>query len=567
MRRTLTGAVLCLAAALWLLGGLGVHGQSPEGLETNPFGFSCDNQTTYTLATYCPRMAEAGIRWIRGFPTANVVEPEKGRFDWTAVDKHLATADANGMAVSGLLFYLPAWIEADEVKLPVKDLPGWAEYVTAVVGHSKDRVKYWEVWNETPNFIGKGTADDYAKTVVAAYDAAKAADPACQVGLSIQSNNVNWIKQVVQAGAKEHYDYISVHPYETLGLVESDGLVPEFMSIVPTIRKMLAAQDPARVNAPIWFTEIGYDAREGEVHQASALVKAFAMGLAQGVTRIDWFEGIDGDSGPMGLLRGDGTPRLAYAAMSSLTRYLGTSPQYEGWVELKGEGYGFVFKGAEATVMAAWGHPGTTSRVSFGAEVRVVDPLTGAAAEGDACSLTGIPVLVVGVPPELLAGAQANKARPFPWHDGYDYAGATSVWLAAGGPNEERGLHQISADATSTAVEAYGVAARDCSKGAGQSFSVAPEFLSYTTEPITITVVVRRLPANENAGFNLWYESTSGIRGTGEWYTIPGNDQWYTKTWTITDAQFVGKWGYNFVFNGDTPRPYYLRSVTVSKAK
>jgi hypothetical protein len=567
MQRTLMGIALCSAMVLCVVGERGAYAQAPAGLDANPFGFSCDNQTTYTLATYCPRMAEAGIRWIRGFPTANVLEPEKGRFDWTAADKHLATADASGMAVSGLLFYLPEWIEADEVKLPVKDLPGWAEYVTAVVNHCKDRVKYWEVWNETPNFIGKGTAEDYAKTVVAAYDAAKAADPTCQVGLSIQSNNVNWIEQVIQAGAKEHYDYLSVHPYETLGLVESDGLVPEFMSIVPTLRKMLAAQDPARVEAPIWFTEIGYDAREGEVHQASALVKAFAMGLAQGVMRIDWFEGIDGDSGPMGLLRGDGTPRLAYAAMSNLTRHLGPNPQYEGWVLLR-SAHGFVFEGAKGPVMVAWARPGTTDLLNFAGSVQIVDPLTGATAQAGTCPLTSAPVLAVGVTREALEHARACKAsRPFPWHDGYDYAGATSVWLTAGGPNEERGLHHILADRTSIACEAYGVAARDCSKGAGQSFSVAPDFMSYTTEPITITAVLRRHPSNENAGFNLWYESTTGIRGTGEWYTIPGNDQWYTKTWTITDAQFVGKWGYNFVFNGDTPRPYYLRSVTVTKAE
>ena len=36
--------------------------------DPSPFGFSCDNQTTYTLASYCPQMAKAGIRWIRGFP-------------------------------------------------------------------------------------------------------------------------------------------------------------------------------------------------------------------------------------------------------------------------------------------------------------------------------------------------------------------------------------------------------------------------------------------------------------------------------------------------------------------
>ncbi len=56
--------------------------------DPSPFGFSCDNQTTYTLASYCPQMAKAGLRWIRGFPTFNVIEPEQGRFDWSSVDAH-----------------------------------------------------------------------------------------------------------------------------------------------------------------------------------------------------------------------------------------------------------------------------------------------------------------------------------------------------------------------------------------------------------------------------------------------------------------------------------------------
>ena len=66
-------------------------------------------------------------------------------------------------------------------------------------------------------------------------------------------------------------------------------------------------QKPGKENVPIWFTEIGRDAAKDETSQATALVKAFTMAIAQGVTRINWFEGKDGDSGPMGLLRGDGT--------------------------------------------------------------------------------------------------------------------------------------------------------------------------------------------------------------------------------------------------------------------
>jgi hypothetical protein len=73
--------------------------------------------------------------------------------------------------------------------------------------------------------------------------------------------------------------------------------------------------------------------------------------------------------------------------------------------------------------------------------------------------------------------------------------------VTVGSPNTEKGLHQLSADSTSADVNIDGRPARDCSKSAGQTFAVDPNFLSYATETITITAVVRRGAANENAGF------------------------------------------------------------------
>ena len=37
-----------------------IDGDAPES-DASPLGFSCDNQTTYTLGTFCPQMARAGI--------------------------------------------------------------------------------------------------------------------------------------------------------------------------------------------------------------------------------------------------------------------------------------------------------------------------------------------------------------------------------------------------------------------------------------------------------------------------------------------------------------------------
>src|SRR4029077_17053349 len=100
------------------------------------------------------------------------------------------------------------------------------------------------------------------------------------------------------------------------------------------------------------------------------------------------------DSGPMGLLRGDGTARPAYTAMSNLTRCLGPSPRYIGWVLLNDREYGFVFNGASGRVMAAWARPGVTDVVKLGSRVQIVDPVSGREIAAEAVSLTGAPMLI-----------------------------------------------------------------------------------------------------------------------------------------------------------------------------
>ena len=65
----------------------------------------------------------------------------------------------------------------------------------------------------------------------------------------------------------------------------------------------------------------------------------------------------------------------------------------------------------------------------------------------------------------------------------------------------------------------------------------------------------------------LVYESTSGFKTAGGWYTIPDNREWHTVRWKILDPQFVNYWGYNFslVSDGNLYKKYYLQSVTVTK--
>jgi hypothetical protein len=565
MNPTLPLLVLALSAAATT-----AFAAAPDATES-PFGVSSSAASTRNFKSWAPAVSKLGVKWVRGFDTFNDIEPQPGKWNWKGVDHELDVAAGNRLQLSGFFLYGNPWIPSPS-GLPITNLPAWTDYVSRLVKHVDGGVKYWEVWNEPPNFTTNASPADYATLVRATYDAAHAADPSCHIGLAAQSVNLNYLDQALQAGAADHFDYLTLHPYEVLGTV-SDGGEAEFMSIVPTVRKMLAARDPARANVPIWFTEIG--ASLGQMNglvkvtpgvQAQLLIKAYAMGLAEGVARIDWFEGREGDSGPMGLLDAQGKPRPAAAAMAKMQEMLGDTPVFLGWELLHERDYAFVFQGAKETVMITWAPPGVTDEIEMGDDVEIDNPGGDDELSGGALEVTNEPAIISGkIPLKYLDAAQANKDKPFPWGGDYSHAGSISV--ALGSPNVAKGLHQLYANATSSPVAIDGKPARDCGRAAAQSFVVDPSFLSYSSVPITITAMVRRNAAGDHAGFNLKYESATGWKSAGRWNSIPAGTSWTKLTWAITDPQFVGKWGFNFSFDSDTAAQakYELQSVTVTK--
>ena len=534
-----------------------------------PFGIGADAHTGRNIKDYqrwIPAMSRIGVTVYRcGGPGWGDVEKKPGQWTWSDCDANMDYLDSQHITYGGILMGIPPW-KKTKWGLPMEDLPAWSDYVSHVVAHCKGRIKYWEVWNEPPNFIAKGqTAADYAAIVRTAYDAAHAADPNCLVGLAAKSVHVNWLEQTILAGAKDHFDYITLHPYETLGAVTEDvGYEPVFLNIVPTVRKMLAAQDPARANVPIIFTEIGSDAGKDPDKPAAALVKAYAMAIAQGVTCVDWFEGMDGDSGPMGLLKADGTPRPACTAYAQILQHLGAHPAYLGWLLLHGKDYGFVFQGAKSTVLIAWAGPGPSEPLDLRQAASITNPLTGATNPAGAVTLTADPVIVERVPSDLLQQAVAHQGEPLPW--GGDYTHAGSISITFGATTVENGLHTMAGRDIAADVIAYGGNARSGDVPGGNAFMVDPGFLTYTPTPIEIRIVVRRNAANDKAGFHLVYESTHGFKSLG-WYTVPDNQSWHTVSYKVDDEQFVGMWAFNFLLNSDghTFDKYEIRSVTVTK--
>jgi hypothetical protein len=319
---------------------------------------------------------------------------------------------------------------------------------------------------------------------------------------------------------------------------------------------------------PIIFTELGHDTSNGPDVQAQALVKAYIMGAAQGVACIQWFEGRDGDSGPMGLLDGKGLPRPAYTAIKELITNLGQHPAWLGWVTLGDKHRGFVFEGTAGPVLAAWAQNAGTCEIKLGAEAQAIDPLTGKISSAASFPLTSAPVLFTGLSRALVTEAKSNRNKPMNWW-GADYSMPTSVSLTTGENQKLDGLRTLSGDSVAKSVVAYGGSARAGGVPGGNVFVVDPSFLSYTSEPLEITVVCRRNEANDDAGFKLVYESPTGFKTAGHWFTIPDNKEWHTARFRLEDPQFVNYWGYNFSLesDGNTYNRYYLKSVAVRKMK
>lgn len=544
-----------------------------EPAELGLFGISpchINNRSAKDAERWVPQMEAIGLRYYRACATGwGLVEPAEGQWSWTELDGQMDYLQEHGFTFGGMFNGNTRWNTKDQPRtLPVNNLPAWSAHVTALVQHTRGRIRHWEIWNEPPNGTGRDqTAADYAKIVVSAYDAAKAVDPDCLIGLAAKSVHINYLEQAIQAGAKDHFDYITLHPYEVLnGIASNAGTEAVFMNIVPTMRRMLKAQNPAKADVPIIFTELGCDVKRGADTQAHALVKGYAMGAAQGVTCIQWFEGRDGDSGPLGLIDAKGQPRPAYTAMAQMIQHLGQRPLYLGWLQFHDRHPAFLFQGAEKPVLITWAQKDSADVIEFGPDAVIVDPLTGEKIPSTAPTLTVAPILVLGANEEMLNQARANLDKRMPWGGDFTKARSVSLTMKDGQP-VPKGLHTLSGDSVAQAVLAYGGSARAGNVPGGNLFIVDPGFMSYHTEPVEITIVVRRNEANDKAGFKLVYESTSGFKTAGGWFNIPDNQEWHTVRRRIDDAQFVNYWGYNFALesDGNEFNNYLIQSVTVTK--
>lgn len=269
-------------------------------------------------------MQKAGIRWVRTDFSWSSVERRPGQWAFGHLDETVDWAEAAGVNILPILDYDVSWARPAH-----KHLDLWLTYVRRLVTRYKDRLRYWEVWNE-PNlehfWKDKPDPKDYTKMLEATYRAIKEIDPELVVLLG-GTAGIPWsyIEGVYQAGGKDFFDTMNVHPYRYPASPEERPLYEDLVRL----RGLMGKHQDA--HKPIWITELGWPTHQGNrgvtpARQARMLARAYLLSLQAGVEVIFWYEfqamehKADYNEDHFGIVHRDLSPKPAYTAMATLIR-------------------------------------------------------------------------------------------------------------------------------------------------------------------------------------------------------------------------------------------------------
>jgi hypothetical protein len=236
-------------------------------------------------------MAREEFEWKR-------VEPSPGVYDWSKFDQAVELERAHGIAILGKLVYgspwdntAPAGTSADSaVMYPPGNLQNYVDYAVETVRRYKDRVHYWEIWNEENNtgfWEPSANAARYTQLLKQTYAAIKAEDPSATVVLGGLSTGLDasYVQGIVANGGWGSFDVLAIHSYVS---GQPDGSAFE--------RWITSAQSTVATygSKPIWITEFGWSstsARGGvsAANQNQYLMRAYEIATNDGVAGISWY--------------------------------------------------------------------------------------------------------------------------------------------------------------------------------------------------------------------------------------------------------------------------------------
>lgn len=250
------------------------------------------------------------------------LEPERGRWDFRALDKIVDAASSRDIEIVFALGHPPRWASArpDETSAwgpgqaaGPRDITDWHNFVRTVAIRYKGKIRHYEVWNE-PNWdtFFSGRVEQMVALAREAHRVLKEVDPSIVVvsPSATYESGVKWLDQYLAKGGGNYADAIGFHFYVIPGRPE------DMLGRVRAVRDVMAKHGAGA--KPLWNTEFGWliANRTGAFRaedagfpkgskilagdEASAyLARSLILGAASGMGRFHWYAW---DNGAMGLV-------------------------------------------------------------------------------------------------------------------------------------------------------------------------------------------------------------------------------------------------------------------------
>jgi len=290
-------------------------------------------------------IADAGFRFVRMDFSWGGTERRRGQYDWSAYDELTANLEQRNLRALYILDYSNRLYEEDvtvrnrrtgrDLRTPAspqhpESVAAFARWAAAAVRHFRGRHVIWEVWNEPNIGFWKPEPDvrQYTALLLATAKAVRRADPQATL-VAPASSAFPWtfLEDLFKAGALEHLDAVSVHPYRN----PKQG--PETaVADYARLRGLVDRYAPAgKKGLPILSGEWGYSTHTKGVSpdtQAAYIVRQQLCNLWQGVPLSIWYDwkndGKDPDENEhnFGTVTFDLQPKPAYVAIRTMTRQL-----------------------------------------------------------------------------------------------------------------------------------------------------------------------------------------------------------------------------------------------------
>lgn len=336
---------------------------------------------------------KAGLVWVRDWSLKwQDIEPEKGRFTFTETDHQINRPYDHGLRVLSLLpFPSSTWSSSALVAARAgrsykqrravvarapRDMAEFENYVERTVAHYRDRITWFQVFNEplfTSYALPRNEGYDggtYARYTKAFVRAARRANPQCKILAGIgglrEGQIMDDFKCFYAAGGLKSIDAVDIHHYPRIR-------PPEFIERL--LEKLNALMDKHGGRKPIWLTEYGYYADDepwavpmphksfnqplrSEHLQAAYAVRWATIMFANGVEKIFYHAGtcagVNGDSLQGVFYEYGGEPHKIYAAQAVMAHILSPTCRFVKRLTLGNGIKGYLFQDAERLVAVVW---------------------------------------------------------------------------------------------------------------------------------------------------------------------------------------------------------------------